>query len=130
MKLPRFGYCAVTADILHIGHINFIKKCKSKCEHLIVGIMSDECVKKYKGKIPVINEKERALIIGSLKDVYKIYCQNTFDFPHYVFRLKDIYGKDFIVFDCEEHKRKGADLYFKRTKGISSTDIKRKICES
>lgn len=124
MKKPKYGYCGITGDFLHIGHINFLKKCASKCDRLIVGIMSDECVKKYKGNKPIMDMWERSEIVGSLKFVKSTVIQETFDFPHWIDRCKILHGKQFIVFDSAEHKRKGADVLIKRTNGISSTKFK------
>jgi glycerol-3-phosphate cytidylyltransferase len=124
MKLAKYGYCAVTADYLHIGHINFIEACKAKCDRLIVGIMTDECVLKYKGKRPLMNEKDRQRMIKSLKSVHTTKLQDSFDFPGSILSLKEIYGGDFLIFDCEEHARLNSDFLIPRTEGISSTLIK------
>jgi cytidyltransferase-like protein len=103
---PQYGYAAVTADFLHIGHIEFLKACKEHCENLIVGVMADECVEIYKGKRPIMNQMAREEIIKSLKFVHKTIIQTEFDFPHYVFRLKEFYEKDFVIIDSDEHEHK------------------------
>ncbi len=36
-------------DILHLGHVTFLQKCKALGDVLIVGIQDDKTVKKYKG---------------------------------------------------------------------------------
>lgn len=124
MKKADYGYCAVTADFLHIGHLNFIKQAKDQCSKLIVGIMSDECVKQYKGKYPIMNQIQRMELVRNLKCVDSVHLQDSFNFDHHVLRLKEFYGKKFTIFDSEEHKRQGADVYLKRTEGISSTKYK------
>ncbi len=121
---PKYGYAAVTADYLHVGHLNYLEECSRKCQRLVVGIMTDACVKHYKGKPTWMNQNERARIIGSLKIVHKTLFQDSFNFSHHVFRLKEHYGKDFVIFDSEEHAREGADILIPRTKGISSTILK------
>ncbi len=120
---PQYGYIAVTADFLHIGHYNFLKTASLKCRRLIVGIMTDDCVKSYKN-MPIMNQEQRAEIVGSLNFVYKTMFQDSFNFPHHVFRLKDHYGKNLIIFDSEEHSREGADVLIPRTIGISSSLFK------
>lgn len=126
---PQYGYCAVTADFLHIGHIEFLKACKEHCENLIVGVMADECVEIYKGRRPIMNQMQREEMVKSLRFVHKTIIQTEFDFPHYVFRLKEFYGKDFIIIDSDEHKHKRkADITIEggivRKHGISSTMFK------
>ncbi len=57
-------------DILHSGHVDYLTKSKALGDILIVGINSDKSVKLIKGnKRPVINERERAYLISSLKPV-------------------------------------------------------------
>ncbi len=125
MKLPKFGYCAVTADFLHIGHIRFIQECVSKCHILNVGVMSDECVKKYKGRYPIMNESDRLELVRSIKGVQWTYLQNSFEFNEkWLLSLMKFHGRNFVIFDSEEHKRKGADIIIPRTKGISSSKFK------
>ena len=54
-------------DILHIGHIFLLQKAKSFGDVLIVGLNSDESVRRLKGeKRPLISEKERALVLSAL----------------------------------------------------------------
>jgi len=57
-------------DILHYGHVDYLTKSKNLGDILIVGINSDSSVKRIKGeKRPIVNEKERALIVANLKPV-------------------------------------------------------------
>lgn len=57
-------------DLIHVGHIDYIIKAKALGDVLILGLNSDESVKRIKGdKRPIINEEERAFIMSSLKPV-------------------------------------------------------------
>lgn len=57
-------------DIVHAGHVDYLTKSKAFGDVLIVGVNSDISVRDIKGKKrPILNEKERALIISSLKPV-------------------------------------------------------------
>lgn len=123
MNILIHGYCAVTADILHIGHIRFINDCKSKCDFLTVGIMTDECVKKYKGEYPIMNQEQRKEIVLNLKSVDNAMFQDSFEFSFQIISTC-------TIFDSEEHKRPGAIFYIPRTEGISSSQIKEKIYEN
>jgi len=54
-------------DLLHTGHIDNLKKAKEFGDYLIVGLNSDESVRKLKGeKRPILPESERAEIISTL----------------------------------------------------------------
>jgi len=125
MRKPKFGYCALTADFLHIGHINFINQCVAKCDILNVGVMSDECVRKYKGKSPIMSDFDRMELVKSIKGVQWVYLQNSFEFDEqWLLTLMKMHGKNFVIFDTEEHRRKGADIIIPKTPGISSTMYK------
>lgn len=51
--------CFGSFDVLHPGHLYFLKQAKSKGDKLIVVIALDKTIEKVKGKKPKYNEKER-----------------------------------------------------------------------
>jgi D-beta-D-heptose 7-phosphate kinase/D-beta-D-heptose 1-phosphate adenosyltransferase len=54
-------------DILHRGHVEYLKKAKSFGDLLIVGLNSDSSVEKLKGKgRPIVPQEDRAEILISL----------------------------------------------------------------
>ena len=55
-------YCEGVFDLLHVGHIDFIKRAKACGDFLIVGIHSDEDVASYKRK-PILPFEQRYEII-------------------------------------------------------------------
>ena len=61
-------YTSVVCDLLHIGHINLFKKAKELGDKLIVGVISDEGVSRYK-RTPIIPLEQRIAIISALKYV-------------------------------------------------------------
>lgn len=57
-------------DILHVGHVRYLKEAKKIGDILVVAINSDSSVRAIKGeKRPLIPEDERAEIVASLKSV-------------------------------------------------------------
>lgn len=88
-------YIAISADILHHGHINLIKKA-SEYGELIVGVLTDEAVATYK-RLPVLDYDERSFIIENITGVKKVVPQNTLDYsdnlekykPDFVFHGDD-----------------------------------------
>ena len=60
-------------DILHRGHIELFKYAKSLGDELVVGIDSDEKVKKDKGKNrPIISLQDRIFMLQSIRYVDKV----------------------------------------------------------
>lgn len=57
-------------DILHVGHVRYLKKTKSLADYSIVMLNSDKSVKLIKGESrPINNEQDRAEILTSLSCV-------------------------------------------------------------
>ncbi len=67
-------------DILHLGHVDYLKKAKNLGDFLIVAINSDASVKRLKGNSrPIFDEKSRAFVLSSLKfiDAVCIFEEDT-----------------------------------------------------
>ena len=60
-------------DLLHSGHADYLKKAKEMGDILIVGLNSDESIKKIKGENrPIVDQNSRLELISSLESVN--YC--------------------------------------------------------
>jgi len=67
-------------DILHVGHIRYLKGARELGDYLVVGLNSDESVKRLKGKSrPYQTENERAEILKALRfvDLVVPFSQDT-----------------------------------------------------
>jgi D-beta-D-heptose 7-phosphate kinase/D-beta-D-heptose 1-phosphate adenosyltransferase len=57
-------------DVLHVGHIEYLKFCKSHGDIVVVGLNSDNSVRQLKGPTrPVNNQHERAAVLAALEYV-------------------------------------------------------------
>ena len=57
-------------DLIHAGHVDYLSKAKKLGDVLIVGLNSDESVRRIKGeKRPILKQEERAFILSNLKPV-------------------------------------------------------------
>ena len=137
-KKYKIGYTDGVYDLFHIGHLNMLQAAKNQCEYLIVGVHGDDVVKEYKPFYPIINENERKRIIESIKgvdravinrfrDKMKLWELYKFDV---IFIGDDWKGTDrWINFEKELNAINVDVIYVPYTKGISTSDIRRKILE-
>ena len=132
-------------DIIHPGHLYFLKKAKSLGDKLIVVVARDSTIRKVKKKEPMYNEKERLehlrelkcvnkAILGDKEDKYKvieefkpdIICLG-YDQKIFVNKLKDELKKRNIKADIirigpyKEHIYKSSKLYSSSPKSSNSS---------
>jgi phosphoenolpyruvate phosphomutase / 2-hydroxyethylphosphonate cytidylyltransferase len=84
-------YCAMSADIIHVGHLNIIKEA-AKLGELTVGILTDEAIASYK-RLPTLNYENRSETVSSIKGVKDVIPQHTLDYTDNLKLLKP----DFVV---------------------------------
>lgn len=130
-------YVALSADILHKGHINVLKLAK-KYGAVTVGLLTDKAIASYKN-IPYLNYDKRKVVVENIKYVDRVIPQKTLD---YVENLK-LVKPDYVVHGddwkkgIQKNTRKrviktlqnwsGKLIEPKYTKNISSTSIKKEI---
>ncbi len=57
-------------DLLHAGHVTYLKEAKELGEFLVLGLNSDSSIQRLKGPLrPIVSEMDRALILSQLKSV-------------------------------------------------------------
>ena len=132
-------YVALSADILHEGHVNILKIANSYGD-VIVGLLTDEAIASYKN-IPYLNFRQRSVVLENMKYVNRVIPQKTLDYvdnlnlikPDYVVHGDDWKSgvqkktRDRVVKILK--KWSGKLIEPKYTKNISSTLIKSKISE-
>ena len=136
MEKKIVGFTSGVFDMFHIGHLNILKQAKDKCDYLIVGVSTDECVESYKHRLPIIPFEQRAAIVAAIKYVDEVIPQETMD------KLEILKKYHFdIMFDGNEWKdtplynryekefvNYGARIeYLNHTDGISSSLLREKI---
>ena len=100
-------------DILHIGHVKYLQKARSLGDKLIVGLNSNESVKRLKGDSrPINDEYERAYLLASL-EVVDFVVIFPYDTPYELIKKVE---PDILV--------KGADY---KDKKIVGSDIAKEV---
>lgn len=137
-KKYHIGYVAGVFDLFHIGHLNLLRRAKEHCDHLIVGVVSDEGVRKFKQVEPYIPFEERLEIVRACKYVDEAHkipflaggSIDAWNLYHFDVQFSGSdYVKDGYWLDERERLRKvGADIvFFPYTESTSSTKLKEKI---
>jgi D-beta-D-heptose 7-phosphate kinase/D-beta-D-heptose 1-phosphate adenosyltransferase len=66
----RIGFTNGCFDLLHPGHVSLIAQARGACDRLVLGLNSDDSVRRLKGPTrPVQNEASRATVLSALGDV-------------------------------------------------------------
>jgi len=118
-------------DLLHVGHLRYLRAARSFGDRLIVGVNSDESTRAIKGPLrPIVPELERAELVAGLEPVDLVVL---FDEPTasslIAFLKPDVYvkGEDWKGKDLPEAaavRAYGGVIEFAPfTEGRSSTDI-------
>ena len=135
-KKYKIGYTTGVFDMFHIGHLNILKRAKEQCETLIVGVSTDELVRRYKNKTPIISYNDRKSIVEAIKYVDKVIPQENMDKveavksigANVVFVGSDWKGSTQWIEYEKLFAEAGCEVeYLSHTDGISSTILRDKI---
>lgn len=66
----RIGFTCGSFDVLHAGHVQYLKQARRLCDRLLVAVNSDESIRSYKNPVrPVNPEAQRMYVIAGLESV-------------------------------------------------------------
>jgi len=82
-------YLAMSADIIHIGHLNIIKEA-ARHGNLTVGVLTDKAIASYK-RLPFLPYETRSKTVESIKGVRAVISQDTLDYTQNLLKLKPDY---------------------------------------
>jgi len=126
-------YTYVVGDILHRGHIEYLKNARALGDKLIVAVLTDKAVMEKKPK-PVMSFDERFDLIGGLKMVDIVVMQNKYSPIKNIAHIQP----DILVESIDHEHVNDRYLKFIRNMGIrvtalpyypgrSSTEVKNEI---
>jgi phosphoenolpyruvate mutase len=133
-------YVGMSADILHPGHINILKKA-SELGFVTVGLLTDKAIVSYKN-LPFMSYEQRQDVLSGLKYVDEIVPQNSLDYTENILKLKPdylVHGDDWRSGIQEPIRKKviealaiygGELIEYPYTEGVSSSSFKNKINEN
>lgn len=116
-----------TYDLLHVGHINLLRRAKELGDYLIVVLSSDE-FNAIKGKKAYHSYEDRKIILEAIKYVDEVLPEYTWEQ-----KIDDVVNNNVDIFVMGDDwkgkfdflKEEGCEvIYLPRTPEISSTQIK------
>lgn len=125
-------------DVLHFGHIEFLKAAKAEGDYLVVALEPDDRILKYKRRKPAHTQKERAHILSVIRFVDKVVLLPVLNgFEEYLKLVKDINPNVIAITGDDpqfENKQRQAEvingtlkIVISRLEGFSSSAIK--VCK-
>ena len=132
-------YVAMSADIIHPGHLNIIKEA-SKLGDVTVGVLTDAAIASYK-RLPYMNYEQRAAVVSALKGVTEVIPQEQLDYIPNLLKLKPdyvVHGTDWREGVQAKTRQRVIDTLAtwggqlvepEYTEGISSTQLNKAIRE-
>lgn len=134
-KNKRIVFTNGCFDLLHLGHIDYLSKAKDHGDILIVGVNTDDSVRRLKGNSrPLTDEQSRSMIMASLRvvDAVVLFDEDT---PYELIKLVQpdvlIKGNDYKpgeVVGYDIVKKKGGEVVtIDLVEGYSTTAIEQKI---
>jgi D-beta-D-heptose 7-phosphate kinase/D-beta-D-heptose 1-phosphate adenosyltransferase len=120
-------------DLIHIGHVRYLREAKSHGDVLIIGLNSDKSVSRIKPGRPVVTQDQRAEVLSALEmvDYVTLFDEDT---PYELIKLVQ---PDVLVKggDWKKEDIVGSDIA-KETfslpyiKGVSTSEIIERIKKS
>ena len=115
-----------TFDLLHVGHINLLRRARELGDYLVVAISTDE-FNAIKNKKAYYSFEDRKQILEAVKYVDKVIPENTWEQ-----KIKDVTENNIDIFVMGHDWEGKFDflkdycevIYLPRTEGISTTKIK------
>lgn len=89
-------------DILHKGHILYLRESKKLGERLFVVVARDESIRMIKKREPVFGEKDRLALVKELKVVDKAILGNRISSEAERLRIIKKYNPDIIAFGYDQ----------------------------
>jgi len=87
-------YTVGTFDLLHVGHLALLEYCATLGDTVAVGVASDEVVKLYKPRIPIVPLEQRIEMLQALRCVDIVLPYHELD---YLTVCKEVKADIFVI---------------------------------
>lgn len=137
--MSKSVYVGMSADLLHPGHLNILKRA-SELGEVTIGLLTDEAIASYK-RVPYMTFNQRREIVESIKGVTRVVPQMTLDYVPNLMELRPdyvVHGDDWREGIQRETRQrvldalsqwKGELIELPYTEGISSSALQKALKE-
>ena len=138
--MEKLVYIGMSADLVHPGHLNVIKKGR-ELGRVIIGLLTDEAIAGYK-RVPYLSFQQRKIVIENIAGVSEVMAQETLDYTFNLQKIKPdyvVHGDDWKTGVQQATRQKVIDtlkewggelVEVPYTGGISSTAIQKALKET
>lgn len=91
-------YIALSADLIHPGHLNVIKEGR-KHGDVIIGLLTDSAIAEYK-RLPYMSYEQRKEVVENIQGVTQVIPQYTLDYVENLQKVKPnyvVHGDDWVT---------------------------------
>lgn len=99
-NLKRVVLTGGTFNIVHVGHINHLKKAKTMGDTLVVQIISDKKARELKKEEEIFSDRKRAIVVSAIRFVDYVFIYNGL---HYEQDIIDKVKPDILFFNKENY---------------------------
>lgn len=130
-------YVGMSADLVHPGHLNVLRKAAELGE-VVIGLLTDEAIATYK-RVPYLTYDQRFEVMNSIKGVKKVVPQISLDYEENLRSIKPdfvVHGDDWNKGVQSKTRQKVLDILSEwggqlvevpYTSGLSSTNFNKAI---
>ncbi len=135
----RIVYVGMSADLIHAGHLNIIKRA-AELGDVVIGLLTDRAIASYK-RVPYMPFEQRKVVVENVKNVVRVIPQESLDYTENLRLLRPSYvvhGDDWREGVQRETRQRVIDVLKEwdgelvevpYTSGISSTQLQAAIKE-
>ena len=139
MSTNKKVYLALSADLLHHGHMNVLKKAASLGD-ITIGLMTDSAIASYK-RLPILTYQQRETIVRGLKGVTDVMMQDSMEYSANLRKLQPdfvVHGDDWKTGIQKQQREQVIDVLAEwhgtlvevpYTDGVNITDIEKSILD-
>lgn len=130
-------YVGMSADLIHPGHINILRRA-AELGDVTIGLLTDAAIASYK-RLPHMTYEQRRAVVGSLQGVTRVVAQETLDYVPNLERLRPdyvVHGDDWRTGVQQQTRQRviealdqwgGQLVEVPYTQGISSTQLNESV---